>query len=352
MSLLVRTEWTDWANAWGLAHHRQHGWLLHNEHIVGLHDGLLVQVGWGGDKNQYLTMRVRFPRETNLEMLRDAMIRDTTLDVLPGKGAARKKTRIEIGEKKGIRLVGPAEFTLSEGALVWRRLFAWSTPAPAKAEEWAAALIQSTVRVSGAFDGRCEQCSTGSVRDFVLVDQVPMMLCSSCQQRLRGEGELADQAYDASEANHVRGALFAQGAAMFGAGAWATLAIVSEHVFAAAAIGIGALVAWAYRRGAGRVDSAGRAIGAALTIGAVVSGQVLYWAWRVSIERPDIGFRFDAGLDVYMRSWASAPGSEFLCLMFGAIGAFVAARALTRPHLHAHLRTAQEDPREMDRKAA
>lgn len=352
MALLVRTEWTEWANAWGLAHHRQTGWLLHNEHIVGQHDGLLFQVGWGGDKHQYLTVRVRFPRTTNLEMLRDALIRDSSLDVLPGHGAARRKTRIEIGEKKGIRLVGHAEFTLTEGTLVWRRLFAWSTPAPGKAQEWAAALIQAIVRVSGAFEGRCEQCSNAPAREFVLVDQVPTMLCSSCQQRMRGEGELADQAYDASEANHVRGALFAQGAAMVSAGAWATLAIVSEHVFALAAIGIGAFVAWSYRRGAGRVDSAGRAIGAALTIGAVVSGQVLYWAWRVSIERPDIGFRFDAGLDVYLRSWASGPGSEILCLIFGGIGAVVAARALTRPHLHAHLRTAQEDPEEMDRKAA
>jgi hypothetical protein len=352
MALLVKTEWTQWANAWGLAHHHQRGWLLRNEHVVGAHDGLLIQAGWSGDKNQYLTLRVRFPRRTNLEMLREALIGDAALDALPGHGAGRRKTRIDIGAKRGLRLVGPAEFTLSEGALVWRRLFAWSSPPSDDVERWAAALIQSIARVGGIFDGRCEQCSNGPARDFVLIDQVPTMLCASCQQRMRADGERADQAYDALDANHVRGVVYALAAVAACAAAWATLALVTEHVFAAFAIGIGMCVAWAYRRGAGRVDPAGRTLGAVLTLGAVISGQVLYWAWRVAIERPDIGFSFGTGLVVYARAFFASPGSESLCLLFGGIGAFVAARTLTRPHLHEHLRTAGEDPQEMDRKAA
>jgi hypothetical protein len=352
VSFLPKSEWQEWAQEWGLTHSPQKGWLSRTENVVGLYQGVLVQVGWGGEKNASLVVRLRYPRTANVEGLRNALIADSSLDTLPGHGAGRKKMTIGAFTPVKVHLWKIPEFTIDDTTLGWFRAPGFGGIRPRQVRGWIESLVAAVRRATPGFDGRCEQCQTGATRQFVLVDEVPMMLCLTCQQRLRSEGEMAERTYEMTEARHLMGFAFAVCAAVAGAVAWAGLAALTERIIAAAAIGIGALVAWAYRRGAGRVDAAGRVVGAVLTIGSVVFGQVLYYAWLVSHMRPDLGFRVEAGWEVYGSSWSRDPGIEALALFFGMVGGWVAMKALQRPKQHKVIREAGTQPSQQDRRAA
>jgi hypothetical protein len=333
MAVFERNHWEDWAREWGFTHIPQRGKLYRDEGVVGVRSGFLVRAGWGGDKGTALMVLVRLPKGQVLSRLRDTLIADAALDALPGRGAAREKMAVEESGKRGMRMGGLREFVLRDGALLWTRVFSWRRPDSTGIRVWVDALVAAVSRASAGFDGRCEDCHTASVNGFVLVDELPMFLCSSCQQRRATEGDMASRAYDMQEASHARGSLFGAGAALVGAGLWAALAVGTQHIWGAAAVGIGALVAWAYRMGAGKVDGAGRWIAALLTTGSMVLGDMLFYSWLVALKRPDIGFSLEAGWYVYARAWQEAPGEQAISLVFALVGAWVAIRALTRPHL-------------------
>jgi hypothetical protein len=177
------------------------------------------------------------------------------------------------------------------------------------------------------------------------------MMCGACQQRVKAEGEMAERTYDMIEVRHLNGALLALAAVAAGAVVWAALGALTQRVYSAVAIGIGALVAWTYRKAAGRVDQAGRAIAAGLTLLSVVLGEILLYALWVAQANPGVGFRLDAGWSVYARIWAENPGGEIFTLMFGLVGAWVAIQALQRPKIRVHIETAESQDAEQ-RKAA
>src|SRR5262249_58032832 len=116
------------------------GWNRRTEWIAGERKGLLVRVSWGVDGNPGLFVMVRFPRTPDLASLRQALIDDPTLEILPGKGGARRKMAIETGPKKMVRWSGIPEFTLTESSLVWRILNRFSMPKPAHLQSWVDAL--------------------------------------------------------------------------------------------------------------------------------------------------------------------------------------------------------------------
>jgi hypothetical protein len=162
---------------------------------------------------------------------------------------------------------------------------------------------------------------------------------------LRVQGEAAERAYDAIDVRYVPGFMLGVVAAAIGAVAWAAIGVTTQRMFSAAAIGIGALVAWAYRTGAARVDGAGRVLAAGLTLASVVLGEILLYAWWVSKAQPNAGFDLDAGWFVYAKAWAEHPKDEALTLVFGLVGAWFATRALQRPRLRASLETADDQER-------
>jgi hypothetical protein len=351
MSFLPKSRWQEWAREWGLAHDPQKGWLHPDERVTGERNGLLVRVAWGPREQPGLVTCIRFPRVADPDRLRQALIADETLDVLPGRATARGRMTLESGVKK-LYLVGrPPEFILSDRSLIWRRAFPWKTPAPAQLASWVDTLVAAVARATPVFDGRCESCGPGVVRRFVLADGMPAMLCASCQQRIKSEGELADRSYDMTEARHIAGASRAFMAAMAGATLWAAIGALTNHIFAAAAIGIGALIAWAYRHGAGRVDRTGRMIASCLTVLSVVMGETLLYAWWVAQANPGTGFSAEAGWRVYVRSWSVSPGEESVTLFFALIGAWAASRALQRPKLKTTIESMAE-PGDEQRKAA
>jgi hypothetical protein len=349
VSIFFKNQWQEWAREWGLTHYPHKGWASKNEHVIGKRKGLLIRAGWGADQSP-LIVCIRFPRTANLERLRNALIDDASLDALPGKGSARRKMEVESGAKKVIRIGNPPEFRLTDTSLIWYRTFSLMAPKPKQVQEWVDALVVAVGRAVPAFDGHCECCATGMAKDYVVVDELPTWLCNNCVQKLKTEGDMADRTYDMSEARHVPGALLAVVAAIVGAAAWAALGVITDRTYALVAIGIGLLVAVAYRKGAGRVDGLGRAIAGFLTLASVVLGQVSLYAWWVSKERPDVGFNLDAGLHVYLRAWALKPGSEVITLLFALLGAWYATRALQRPKLHANIESA--DSSGVEQKAA
>src|SRR5262245_5371415 len=338
--MFLKSQWTEWARDWGLTHGPEKGLFYRKECVVGERKGLLIRAGWGPQENPGLVVWVRFPGVADLDRLRQALIDDVTLDVLPGKGSARRKMAVLQAGKKTIRFGEQPEFALNASSLHWHRKFPFRSPKPAQIQAWVDALVAAIARVTPGFDGRCELCGTGAARQFVLVDGLPTMMCSNCQQRLASEGEMADRAYDMKEARHLSGAFMAFLAALAGAIAWAGIAALTNRIFAAAAIGIGAMVAWAYRRGADRVDVAGRVIAAFLTVVSVVIGEILLMTWWVAKANPEIGFNPDAGWYVYMKTWQEHPGEEVLPLFLGLVGAWVASQMLQRPKLKATIETA------------
>ena len=332
MLTLTRDRWTTWARAWALTHQRRRGLLQATEAVAGARAGLLLRAGWGDARYPGLTVTIRFPRVVDLQRLRDQLAEDTTLDALPGKGGARRGLKV-VAAVQASRWGKPPEYALTDTSLVWRRVFSWGTPRTVTLMSWVETLLAAVGRATPGVAGRCESCGVNEVREHVLVDGLPMLLCAGCQQRTVAEGELAEQAYAMTEANHGVGAALAGLAALVGANGWAAVSALTQREFAAAAIGIGALVAWAYRRGAGRIDAAGRVVAAVFTLVSVTLGDILLFAGWVARARPDIGFRLDAGALVYLSAWRQRPTEQVVTLLFAGVGAWVAFKALERPKL-------------------
>jgi len=351
MLTLMRDRWRTWAKSWALTHHPRRGFYQPTEAVTGARDGLLLRAGWGDQQFPGVTVTIRFPRALDVQRLRDALAEDVSLDALPGKGGARRGIKVVPAIQTSMRWAKPPEYALTETNLVWRRAFAWGAPRTINLMSWVETLLAAVARATPVFAGRCEGCGVNEVRCHVLVDGMPMLLCTGCQQRTLAEGELAERAYEMTEANHGVGAVLAGLAALVGATGWAAVSAVTQHEFAAAAIGIGALVAWAYRRGAGRVDALGRGVAAGFTLASVTLGDVLLFAGWVARARPDIGFRLDAGLAVYLSAWRERPADQAITLLFAGLGAWVALKALARPKLKRTIEPAEPGGAE-DQRAA
>ena len=340
----AKGRWTAWAREWGLSC-GAHGGIFHRtEDVAGRRNSLLFRAIFGERGYPILTVIVRFPRTNDVQRLRERLADDTTLDALSGKARTRRAVRVVAPTISGTRWSRPAEYILSEASLTWRKAFPWARPDPVLVQGWVDTLVAAVARATPVFGTQCETCGLGGVERHVLVDGVPMLLCTGCQQRTQTEGEMAERAYEMTEANHGAGAMLAGMAAVAGAVCWAALSLLTQREFAAAAIGIGALVAWAYRRGADRVDGLGRFVSAALTLMSVTLGEILLFAWWVAKARPDIGYRIDAGLQTYRSAWRERPGDQAITLLFACLGAWVAFKALEKPQLRRTIQSADGSP--------
>src|SRR5262245_8418852 len=242
MAFLLKNQWGTWAAEWGLTHVPERGWLRRTERVLGARRGLLFRVLWGGDEDPGLNVTIRFPRAAEPQRIREQLIADASLDVLPSKGSARRKMTIETGPVKTIRWGSRPEFLLREDCLIWRRTFPFNPPKVARLQAWVDALADALGRATRTFDDTCEACGSARVNRYVVVDGLPMLMCETCQQRLRVEGEMASRAYDMTEARHLNGLALAAVAAVIGAIAWAGIGALTHRIWAMAAIGIGALV--------------------------------------------------------------------------------------------------------------
>jgi hypothetical protein len=327
--MFPKSQWKDWASAWSLNHRPQKNKLYRDECITGQHDGLLLQVQWCGENGSMLSVLIRFSAGQDLERVRAALVADASLDTLPGKGSARNKTKIEA--VKTVYVGAVPEFVLTDGALCWRRSFVWKSPKPEEVRGWVERLLGALQRAGLRHDPLCEDCRQRSVDNYVLVDGIPVRLCTSCQQARSSAGDMAERSYEMKEANYARGLLFAAGGVVAGALVWAALAVATQRMFALIGIGIGALVAFAYKVGAGKVDVSGRAIAAVLSVVSVILGDVVFVAWMIARERPDIGFNLAIGLAASIGMHTENPRDAIFALLCGVGGAWMAVSALQKP---------------------
>src|SRR5262245_39159830 len=244
MAFLLKDQWKAWAQEPGLSHVPETGWMVRTERVLGMRKGVLFRVLWGRDDDPGLHVLIRFPQAPDVARLREALQNDAALDVLPGRSAARKKMELDTPAKPGVRWSSRPEFLLSPSSLLWRRTFALKAPNAAQVRAWAEVLVDAVARATPGFEGRCESCGAGQARRFVVVDDIPVMRCSPGQQKRRPEGDLAERTYEMIAARHLNGAMLGLFAALVGAGVWAGLAFATQRIFAVAAMGIGAWVAW------------------------------------------------------------------------------------------------------------
>ena len=348
---LLKSQWNSWAESWKLTHVPEHGWTRRTERLLGVRRGLLIRVMWGTDQDPGLHVLIRFPRLADPSRLRDALVHDTSLECLPASGVNRRKMTLVGSKQPSVFVVGRRpEFMLSSDSLLWRRTFAFRVPSAEQIQSWVDSLVVAVARIAPTFDA-CESCGTTAVSQFVVVDDIPKWMCDSCQQRVRAAGEAAEREYETIVPQHVLGVLLASVATAIGGAGWAAIGALTQRIFVAGALGIGALVAFAYRLGARRVDAAGRVIGGVLTLASVALGEILLDAWWVAQANAGYGYHVEAGWLVYAETWAKHPGEEILPLLFGLVGAWFAMKALEKPKLAAKLETASEAGAEK-RKAA
>lgn len=314
MGLLERSEWEQWARAWGLTHEPQRGKFIRNEGLVGSYKGYLLRVGWGGDYGAKLIVLVRFPKlPQDLKALRDRLVRAPALSTLPGwKGRAG-----------GVQV--------KPSSLLWQHACSFRRPTATEIQGWVDRLLQHLPEVIKPFSGQCEQCGASGVERYALLERVPVYLCSSCQQRLVSEGDMQQRRYEQTEANYLVGVLYGMGGSMIGGIAWALLAITTKHVYAAVSIGMAWLVAWAYVKGAQKIDGMGKLIGAVLTMGGVAVGDVIFYAYAVHVAHPEIPFDLGIGWQVLLNVLTKSPLSLGGEILFGLVGVWYVFRYLEKP---------------------
>ena len=342
MGFVSKNAWKEWARQWGLTYHAPRFLSSTREWMAGAHRGFLVKAGWVGDRHLEFYVLIRFPKVPDASMLRQRLLDDPALAGLPGwskiKPAEGRKTLgpVAFASQGSVKLarsniVGTKPLIADDSSVVWTRPCPWRRPSPEQLQAWVEALVVALSQTTRTFDGRCEQCGRGIGERFVMVDDVPVHLCETCQQDLVQKGRMAEQQYDEGGANHVLGTFYAGAAAVAGGALWAAISYYTDRMFALVAIGIALLVGFAYRLGAKKMDPAGQAIGVVFTLAGVLLGDILFYAALVMRRQPEIGFRLNAGWIVFMKLLQNAPGDVLVSLLFGLIGSIYVVRMLARP---------------------
>lgn len=353
MGMFSKNGWKEWARQWGLTYHAPRFLGSTREWMAGSYRGYLIKAGWIGDRHLEFYALIRFPKVPDPSVIRQRLLDDAALAELPGwsklKPAAGARPSGPVAYSSGgavklasANLVGSKPLIVDDTSVVWTRACPWRRPSVEQLQGWVEKLIVSLSQVTRAFDGHCEQCGRTLGERFVMVNDAPVHLCETCQQDLVQKGRMAEHQYEQAEADHVLGALYALAAAVVGGALWAMVAYFTERKVALVAIGIALLVGFAYRLGARKMDLAGQAIGVAFTLAGVLFGDILFFAALVMRERPEVGFRFDAGWLVFTKVLQRDPGDVLFSLLFGMIGSIYVARMLARPRFVPKIEPADE----------
>ncbi len=343
-------KWKDWAAAWGLTWHKPR--FATPEWIAGSYRGYLVKFGWMVERGAPFYALIRFPKVPDPAALRQRLLEDPALADLPGwkklKPANAKLGAVFVpgaAPTPGLRLTVNAignVLQMDETMLLWTVRSAWGRPSATKLSGWVEKLVQAFAQMARPFEGRCEECGRTLGQGFVVVNGIPRALCETCQQGLVQKAQLAEAAYDQTEANHLMGVLLGVVAAVLGGAAWAAISFFTGRMFALVAIGVALLVGLGYRIGAKKMDRTGQILGVLLTIGGVMFGDILFYALLVMQKRPDIGFRLEAGWFVFVQVMQRSPGDLIFSLFCGIIGSYYVARMLARPRFVPKIEAGEE----------
>jgi hypothetical protein len=342
MGVFSKNSWKEWARQWGLTYHAPRFLGTAREWMAGAHRSFLVKAGWLGDRHVEFYVHIRFPKVPDPAVIRQRLLDDQALAGLPGWSKIKPA---QAGKSAGLfafpsggsvkiaraNIVGTKPLIVDDSSVLWTRPCPWRRPKAEQLQAWVDTLVVALSQTTRAFDGHCEECGRDVGERFVMVNDVPVHLCESCQQDLVQKGRVAEMQYDEGSANHLLGAFYATAAAVAGGALWAAISFFTGRMFALVAIGIALLVGFAYRLGAKKMDLAGQAIGVALTMVGVLLGDILFYAALVMQRQPEVGFRLDAGWYVFMKLLGNSPGDVVISMLFGLIGSIYVVRMLARP---------------------
>lgn len=261
---------TELAGLTGLAHYPKQGPFGQKEGVlIGDRDGYILAIGPAkSDRQASINLMLRFPEMQQPDGFRPLV--DQALEKAPTLPESERKAvkKMQVG----------ADFFL------WQWNYSFGKPKADQVAALASALVDAAKQVAPKFAGRCEICKSSSTPEILLRNAVPGYYCSGCQEKLRAEGEAADQAYETLPTNFPKGLLFGAIAALAGGIVWGLVAYGINRIFLWGGVVIGGLVSWAVFKGIGKINTAGKIAVGILTVASVLFGDALFYALAAARE--------------------------------------------------------------------
>jgi len=203
------------------------------------------------------------------------------------------------------------------------------------------ALLASIKKVCPSPPAACRLCGSTSASEPMLLNDVVDRVCPSCIERLRHEVRRASQQYDDLPLNLPLAVTTAAITAVVAALAWGAIAVTTNRMFWAVAIGSGALIGYCTTRVVGRGGIAVQGVTGLFTIVSVLLGQTLFLAWQVHKHAQARGLVVDWKVfTAYVPSllWTDT-GSTLFALGGGLLGAYYAVKKAAKPKLEVRVET-------------
>jgi len=290
----------------------------------GVKDGYLVQVASGtADGGACAVEIVRY-----VDASRDAAVRTAVAESPAVSKGIIKSRDIQIGDGLAIHRRRRRLFRSVEAQRVGSDV---------------EALLASVKRACPPPPASCRLCGNTSASEPMLLNDVVDRVCPSCIERLRHDVRRASQQYDDLPLNLPLAVMTAAVTAAVAALAWAGIAVATNRMFWAVAIGSGALIGYCTSRVVGRGGIAVQGVTGVFTVISVLLGQALFLAWQVHQHAQARGLKVDWKVfTAYIPSllWADT-GSTLFALGGGLLGAYYAVKRAAKPKLEVRVETTE-----------
>lgn len=273
--------------------------------LIGLHEGYIVGVGLGKAEGGYSAVKI---------LLRYAKGQDPAL-IKQALDPAKGKFKQVPGEGTTATLV---------------RTYSFGKPDAASIAEDVQKLLAALKTSAAPINEKCEECGRAEPQ-IVLLNDVPMRYCSSCQVQLGQKLDAAAIEYEKLETNVPLGLLYGSGAALLGSLAWGGVAYLLHRIFLWGAIIIGLFVGKAVVTGIGKITWTARGMIGVLTIASVAFGDAIFYALTV-MSQDKVAFM--AALKFVLANLVkieSDTDGGFLSILFGLIGAGIVMYSTRKP---------------------
>lgn len=279
---------------------------------VGTRDGYITVIGFNRNRQgTAVAIMVRFKKQPQADSLKAAL---KSAAMPKGKG-----TIVEVG----------ADFVR------WEWKYSIMKPKAEEVAKLSDALRDAVRPLAPGFDGRCQECGSTSMSSMTLINGVPGLICSGCQERMRQDADRAGVNYDAIVPNYPNGLVLGVGAALAGGIAWGVIAYGINMIFLYGAILIGYFVAGAVLKGTGKVTLFGQIVIPILTVASVLFGDATFWTLRIMKYR-GVPFSWTLLKAVILHMWTlETQNSNLGSIIFALIGAGYAIYAARKPKFKA-----------------
>ena len=287
--------------------------------VIGNRNGYLIAIGQATteDNKAAIKILVRYPTVTDPDQARQAIATSTGVAVAMETDAVKDKDL-----KKA---------TFTTNSLIWTWIYSFRKPKEEKVVALANAFADALKGQVPGFEGKCEECKSGSVSEILLMNQIPVYYCGGCQAKTQSQQEEAGRQYEVMETNLPLGLLYGGAATVAGALAWGLVAYGLNRIFLWGAVLIGYLVAIAVIKGIGKINLMGQIAVFVLTVASVLMGDLLFYTLSVMKEQ-NVPFSMELLRSVAAIFWGvetSASGG-LASLGIGLIGAGYAVYAKAR----------------------